>query len=80
MFFVFILTLGWGSTSGFKRTMSFKEAGGLWVIAMLYGLSDEYHQSFILGRSPTLGDAVADGMGSLIGALGSWLVLRRFYG
>ena len=79
-FIVFVLTLGWGLTSGFKRAMSFQETGGLWVVAMLYGLSDEYHQSFVSGRCASLEDAVADGMGALIGALGSWLVLRRVYG
>ena len=38
------------------------------VLSTLYGLSDEVHQSFIPGRNADLGDVMADGFGSLIGA------------
>ena len=56
-------------------------AGGRWaamtlrlallatVLATLYGVSDEFHQSFIPGRTATLGDLVADGVGALAGGL-----------
>ena len=37
-----------------------------------YGLSDEWHQSFVPGRNAEIGDAVADFAGSLIG---SWIYL-----
>jgi VanZ family protein len=33
------------------------------VISFLYGLSDEFHQWFIPGRSATLGDILADSLG-----------------
>ncbi len=36
------------------------------LIAALYGWSDEYHQSFVPGRSSSVGDAVADSVGALI--------------
>ncbi len=75
-FFVFSVTLVWGWTSGFKRAISIRDAGWLWVIAVLYGLSDEYHQSFIAGRSPAIEDAVSDGLGALVGLLASWLAVR----
>lgn len=39
------------------------------VIPIIYGISDEYHQSFIAGRSSELGDLVADGLGPLLVSL-----------
>jgi VanZ family protein len=48
------------------------------VIASLYGASDELHQSFIPGRSPEIGDWVADTLGALIAVLlVAWLVKNR---
>ena len=45
---------------------------GIWVFAVLgcfaYALSDEFHQSFVLGRESSLWDASADFLGSAIGA------------
>ncbi len=39
------------------------------TLSTLYGLSDEVHQSFTPGRTTSLGDLIADGLGSLIGAV-----------
>jgi VanZ family protein len=36
--------------------------------AFLYGISDEYHQSFVPGRSSTLWDVLADMLGGWLGA------------
>ena len=49
------------------------------VIATLYGVSDEYHQRFVPGRSFDVLDMVADTIGSLIGAsaVGAWSIIRR---
>ena len=43
----------------------------VWLIAAvcisaLYGATDEYHQSFVPGRTATVGDFVADGLGATI--------------
>ncbi len=38
------------------------------VLAALYGLSDEFHQSFIPGRLASVSDLVADTVGALAGA------------
>jgi len=38
------------------------------ALALIYGVSDEYHQFFIPGRSCEAGDVLADGVGALIGA------------
>lgn len=44
------------------------------LIVAIYGLSDEYHQSFVPGRTPTLVDWLVD----LIGAGLALLVLLRW--
>jgi len=35
--------------------------------ATVYGLTDEFHQIFVAGRSPEVGDLIADGIGGLLG-------------
>lgn len=37
------------------------------VLGILYGVSDEFHQSFVPGRSAELGDLIADSLGVLLG-------------
>jgi len=43
----------------------------------LYGVSDEFHQTFIPGRFPSVYDVVADGAGALIVSLCWWLQVRK---
>ena len=38
------------------------------VFSTLYGMSDEWHQSFVPGRSPAWDDVAADFRGALLGA------------
>lgn len=47
------------------------------LIAGVYGMTDEFHQSFVPGRNPSVSDLAADTLGALVGAS---LVagLRRF--
>lgn len=42
---------------------------GVLLISFLYGLSDEFHQWFVPGRSATVGDVVADTLGGWFGGL-----------
>lgn len=37
------------------------------LLGMLYGISDEFHQYFVPGRSTEISDAVADSVGTIIG-------------
>ena len=47
------------------------------LFAVLYGLSDEIHQSFVPGRNADLWDLVADACGAIVGALVyRWTVAR----
>jgi hypothetical protein len=43
------------------------------VLATLYGLSDEWHQSFVPARTADAADLLADFCGSVVG---SWLYVR----
>jgi VanZ family protein len=55
-----------------RRTWAMKTSWliGLSVLlAVAYGLTDEFHQLFVPGRSADLHDALADGIGGLFGAL-----------
>ena len=50
-------------------------AGGVllaFVLAVSYGLTDEFHQSFVPGRTPELRDLAADALGAAAGALLAW--------
>jgi len=47
-----------------------------WLLAVLYALTDEFHQSFVPGRHPSLFDALFfDALGALIAL---WLASRYF--
>jgi VanZ family protein len=43
------------------------------ALATMYGVSDEFHQSFVPGRSPDRFDVVADCVGATIGVAFGWL-------
>ena len=48
------------------------------VLAVLYAISDEFHQSFIPGRHPSWVDAlVIDGCGAAFGLFAGWLVRKK---
>lgn len=42
------------------------------VIAVLYGVSDEVHQAFVPGRTPDGADVAADAVGAALALLGAW--------
>ena len=49
------------------------------ALALAYGLSDEFHQSFVPGREPGLADFVADSVGTAaaVAAVMAWRALVR---
>jgi VanZ family protein len=46
-------------------------------LTLLYAASDEWHQRFTPGRSPSLQDVIIDGAGGLIGLV-SWHIARSY--
>ena len=44
-------------------------AATAWVFAAAYGVTDEWHQSFVPGRTPDVGDWMADAVGAAAGVL-----------
>ena len=49
-----------------------------WVIATLYGGLDEWHQSFVPGRTPDIRDLAADSVGAALalGAAWAWSIIN----
>jgi VanZ family protein len=52
---------------------------GAWTIAVVYGVTDEFHQSFVPNRTPELRDLRSDAIGALlaIAAVRAWGIIRR---
>lgn len=70
---IFIMGVLPKSTTGYRPAQ-------LWAVTALtgvYGLLDEYHQSFIPGRFSSLGDVITDLAGGFLGALFVYLLARR---
>jgi VanZ family protein len=65
-----------------RRTSSLSTARVVAVAALAalaYGLTDEFHQIFVPGRSAELYDALADGLGGWLGAsLAAFTTSRTF--
>ncbi|MCI0513695.1 VanZ family protein [candidate division KSB1 bacterium] len=49
------------------------------VLGSLFGLSDEFHQCFVPGRSADIGDLIADILGILAAQLVIGWIYRRFF-
>lgn len=55
-------------TGGFRRHVGRRDLLLAVALCTLYGLSDEYHQSFVPGRDASAGDVLKDFSGALLGA------------
>jgi VanZ family protein len=69
------LLLGCAFLHGFGRS---KKAPWLaWGLCILYAATDEFHQSFVPGRSARVMDVGIDTLGALLGLLPALIWLRR---
>lgn len=69
------------ATAKGTRHVSWRAVLAAILISSLYGVSDEYHQRFVPGRSFDMLDMAADAIGSVVGASAIWvwsIIWRRF--
>jgi VanZ family protein len=45
-----------------------------WLLSTAYGLTDEWHQRFVPGRTASVEDCVVDALGAAAGLLAVWLL------
>lgn len=50
------------------------------AMAFCYGATDELHQSFVPGRTPSIVDLAFDGVGGVLGAWAAVAIARRMRG
>jgi VanZ family protein len=67
-----------GTMSPLATGYSTAQAGWSTLLASLYGISDEFHQSFVPGRNPDVVDWAADTAGALLMTLTA-AYLSRLY-
>ena len=66
------MTIGRALAGGVASGVTLPVAAGAWAMAAAFGASDEWHQTFVAGRSSELGDWYADAAGALAGAGACW--------
>jgi VanZ family protein len=69
-------------TGGFHRRVTLGIVAATIAIGAVYGISDEFHQSFVPMRSVEALDIVADTVGASIAAVAvyGWDIIRARYG
>ena len=60
-------------SGGLPARISSTVAGGALVVTVVYGVTDEFHQSFVPGRSADLQDLYADIAGAALGVSACWV-------
>lgn len=65
---VLAVLLIWARAGGEWPAMTTPLIASAVVLAVLLGIADEFHQSFIPGREATVQDVMADAVGAVAGA------------
>lgn len=73
LFAVLGATLAWGR----HRSGTTVAHGWLLLVGILYGMTDEWHQMYVPGRTPDPADWLADAFGVLMGYGTTWALLGR---
>lgn len=70
--------LVWGLADRAPKRTTWGMAAAAVVLATLYGVSDEFHQSFVPGREVSALDLTADAAGATVAAvaLRAWAIIR----
>ena len=64
----------WSWGSGFRLRWTLVAIVG----ATAYGISDEFHQSFVAGRHATVEDVLVNTIGATVAAAGLWLIANSW--
>lgn len=81
-FLHFFAYLFYGATLAFAMHVHGKwnpKKNILWIILIgcFYALSDEYHQSFVPGRTSEIGDIIADCLGIATSSAMYWMLFKK---
>ena len=71
-YFGLAVTVSRALAGGLARGATLPVAAAAWTIAGAYAATDEWHQSFVPGRSADVRDWYADVIGALVGAGACW--------
>jgi VanZ family protein len=78
-FGVLALLSAWALTRGSLRAATWPVLLAACLVAILYGATDEFHQSFVPGRDADVFDLFADAGGAFAaaGAIRAWGIIAR---
>jgi VanZ family protein len=71
---ILMILLVWSARTTWPRTTWLARALCCWVFCVMYAGTDEWHQSYVHGRSAAVADVMLDASGALIG----YLLLKLF--
>ena len=66
-------------SSKFKENHSIKVVCFTVAFCLLYGISDEFHQSFVPGRYVSGMDVLADMVGAIVVCTGWWVITKKLF-
>jgi VanZ family protein len=78
-FGVLALLATWALARGRTHAATSRMLLAACLITVLYGVTDEYHQSFVPGRDASVYDLLADALGAVgaAGAIRAWSIIAR---
>lgn len=77
--YAILAVLAWGNLMAWKRVSNRHNYAYAFFFAVLYAMTDEFHQTFVNGRSGNWTDVCIDGAGACLGIL-CLAAIRRWSG
>lgn len=73
-----LAALAYRLLASYQTLPRMRALGGALLFAVCYGVTDEFHQMFVPGRSATLGDLALDTIGAALGLVGALIAAWAF--